>query len=111
MNGQALYKRAIGAFGDAIEVALKQTGLRVDEIDLFIPHQANKRIIDAAAKRVGLTEDKVFLNVMTAANTSAASIPIAIDQARALGRIKEGDTVLLAAFGGGLTWASAMIRW
>lgn len=111
MNGRELYKRAIGAFGDAIEVALEQTGLKVDDIDLFIPHQANKRIIDSAAKRVGMAEEKIYLNVMKVANTSAASIPIAIDQARAEGRIKEGDTILLAAFGGGLTWASAMIRW
>jgi 3-oxoacyl-[acyl-carrier-protein] synthase-3 len=111
MNGRELYKRAIGAFGDAIEVALDQTGLTVDDIDLFIPHQANKRIIDSAAKRVGLTDDKIYLNVMKVANTSAASIPIAIDEARKEGRIKEGDTVLLAAFGGGLTWASAIIRW
>ena len=111
MNGRELYKRAIGAFGDAIEVALEQTGLTVDDIDLFIPHQANKRIIDFAAKRVGLTDDKIYLNVMKVANTSAASIPIAIDEARKEGRIKEGDTVLLAAFGGGLTWASAIIRW
>lgn len=111
MNGRELYKRAIGAFGEAIEVALAQTGLRVEDIDLFIPHQANKRIIDSAAKRVGLTEDKIYLNVMRVANTSAASIPIAIDQARAEGLIVEGSTVLVAAFGGGLTWASAMIRW
>lgn len=111
MNGRELYKRAIGAFSDAIEVALKQTGLTVDDITLFIPHQANKRIIDSAAKRVGLAEDKIYLNVMKVANTSAASIPIAIDQARAEGRIKEGDILLLAAFGGGLTWASAMLRW
>lgn len=111
MNGRELYKRAIGAFGEAIEVALEKTGLKVDDIDLFIPHQANKRIIDSAAKRVGLTEDKIYLNVMKVANTSAASIPIAIDQARAEGRIVEGSTVLVAAFGGGLTWASAMIRW
>jgi 3-oxoacyl-[acyl-carrier-protein] synthase III len=111
MNGQALYKRAIGAFGDAIEAALEKTGLKVEDIDLFIPHQANKRIIDSATKRVGLTEDKIYLNVMKVANTSSASIPIAIDQARKEGRINEGDTVLLAAFGAGLTWASAMIRW
>jgi len=111
MNGRELYKRSIAAFGDAIEVALHQTGLKVDEIDLFIPHQANKRIIDSAAKRVGLAEEKIYLNVMQVANTSAGSIPIAIDQARAEGKLKEGDTLLLAAFGGGLTWASAMIRW
>lgn len=111
MNGRELYKRAIGAFGEAIEVALEQTGLTVDDIDLFIPHQANKRIIDSAAKRVGLSEDKIYLNLMKVANTSAASIPIAIDEARREGRIKDGDTILLAAFGGGLTWASAMIRW
>lgn len=111
MNGRELYKRAIGAFGEAIEMALQQTGLNVDDIDLFIPHQANKRIIDSAVKRVGLADEKIYLNLMKVANTSAASIPIAIDEARKEGRIKDGDTVLLAAFGGGLTWASAMIRW
>ena len=67
--------------------------------------------MDSAAKRVGMAEEKIYLNLMKVANTSAASIPIAIDEARKEGRIKDGDTVLLAAFGGGLTWASAMIRW
>lgn len=111
MNGRELYKRAVVAFGDAIEKAMTRTGMTADDIDLFIPHQANRRIILAAAERVGLPEDKIYLNVDRVANTSAASIPIAIDQARMEGRIQDGNMVLLAAFGAGLTWASAMIRW
>jgi len=111
MNGRELYKRAVGAFGDAVEKALSRAGASSADIDLFIPHQANRRIIVAAAERVGLPEEKIYLNLDKVANTSAASIPIAMDQARAEGRIQDGDLVLVAAFGAGLTWASAMIRW
>lgn len=111
MNGRELYKRAVVAFGDAIEKALAKSGLTAEDIDVFIPHQANRRIILAATERLGLPEEKIYLNVDRVANTSAASIPIAMDQARAEGRIQDGDLVLLAAFGAGLTWASAMIRW
>lgn len=111
MNGRELYKRAIHAFGDAVEQALRRADVTVDEIDLFVPHQANRRIIAAACERIGLPEEKVFLNLDQVANTSAASIPIALDQARAQGRLKDGDLVLLAAFGAGLTWGSAVIRW
>ena len=111
MNGRELYKRAVVAFRDAVEKALDRAGVSPAEIDLFIPHQANRRIIVAATERIGLPEEKIYLNLDRVANTSAASIPIAIDQARAEGRIHDGDLVLLAAFGAGLTWASAMIRW
>lgn len=111
MNGRELYKRAIFAFGDAIEQALNRAGVCVDDVDVFVPHQANKRIIASAADRIGLPEEKIYLNVDRVANTSAASIPIALDQAVAEGRIRRGSLVLLAAFGAGLTWASAVIRW
>lgn len=111
MNGRELYKRAVVAFGEAVERALKGAGIAADDIDLFIPHQANKRIIVSAAERIGLPEHKIYLNLDRVANTSAASIPIALDQARAEGRVHEDDLILLAAFGAGLTWASAMIRW
>ena len=111
MNGRELYKRAVYAFGDAVEQALQRANVSVDEIDLFVPHQANKRIIAAACERIGLPEEKIFLNLDQVANTSAASIPIALDQACAQGRIREGSLVLLASFGAGLTWGSAVIRW
>ncbi|MBI2434749.1 MAG: ketoacyl-ACP synthase III [Candidatus Hydrogenedentes bacterium] len=111
MNGRELYKRAVMAFGEAVEKALQQTGCKAEDIDIFVPHQANERIIDSAAKRIGLPSEKVYLNLDRVANTSAASIPIALDQARREGRIEENDLVLLAAFGAGLTWASAMVRW
>lgn len=111
MKGPELFKRAVIAFGAAINKALEDTGLSGDEIDIFIPHQANTRIILSAADRISLPREKVFLNIDKVANTTAASIPIAIDQARKAGRIEEGTMLLLAAFGAGLTWGSAMIRW
>lgn len=111
MKGPELFKRAILEFGKAAQRALDATGLTLADIDLFIPHQANGRIIEAAAQRIGLTKEQVFINIQKVGNTTAASIPIAIHQARTEGRIKEGDTILLAAFGAGLTWGSVMIRW
>ncbi|MDZ4858626.1 MAG: beta-ketoacyl-ACP synthase III [Candidatus Hydrogenedentes bacterium] len=111
MNGRELYKRAVHAFGDAVEQALQRANVSVDDLRLFVPHQANKRIIAAAVERIGLADDKIYLNVDRVANTSAASIPIALDQALAEGRFAAGDLVLLAAFGAGLTWGSAVIRW
>ncbi|HLS91509.1 MAG TPA: 3-oxoacyl-[acyl-carrier-protein] synthase III C-terminal domain-containing protein, partial [Limnochordia bacterium] len=81
------------------------------DVDLFIPHQANIRIIDAAAKRLGISSDKVFVNVHKYGNTSAASIPLALDEALEQGRISEGDTVVLVGFGGGLTWAASVLVW
>lgn len=111
MNGPELYRRAIKAFTEGTERALSQVGLSAESIDLFVPHQANKRIIDAAVQRIGLPDEKIYMNVDKVANTSAASIPIALDQAISEGRLKGADLVLLVAFGAGLTWASAMIRW
>ena len=111
MNGRELYKRAVFAFSEAVEQGFKRANISVDNLDLFVPHQANKRIISAAAERVGLPEEKIYLNLDRVANTSAASIPIALDQAVAEGRLTEGALVLLAAFGAGLTWGSAVVRW
>ncbi len=111
MNGRELYKRAVVAFGEAIAEALKQAEVDPEEITIFIPHQANVRIIASAAGRLGMREDLIYLNLDKVGNTSAASIPIALDQAVQDGSLKTGDMLLLAAFGAGLTWSSAVIRW
>jgi 3-oxoacyl-[acyl-carrier-protein] synthase-3 len=86
-------------------------GLSAKDVSLVIPHQANARIIGAIADRLGLPEEKVFMNLDKYGNTSAATIPVALDEARRAGRIKKGDVVLLVAFGGGFTWASSVVRW
>jgi 3-oxoacyl-[acyl-carrier-protein] synthase-3 len=96
---------------DAALTALKQHGLDVKDIDHLISHQANLRIINALGQRLGVPEHKVIANLQRMGNTSAASIPIALDEAVRDGRVKAGDLVLLCAFGGGLTWASCLIRW
>jgi 3-oxoacyl-[acyl-carrier-protein] synthase-3 len=96
---------------DAALQALEKNGLTPSDISIFIPHQANRRIIDAIGKRLGLGEDKVYVNLDRYGNTSAASIPLALDEANRSGRINEGDIVLFDAFGGGLTWGSALVRW
>lgn len=111
MQGNEVFKLAVRAMEDVAKQALAANGLTTDDIDLFIPHQANKRIIDAIGKRLGVGEDKVFVNLERYGNTSAASIPIALDEANRTGRIKAGDLVLFDAFGGGLTWGSALVRW
>jgi 3-oxoacyl-[acyl-carrier-protein] synthase-3 len=111
MDGQSLYKRAVASFVNSVEHAMENSGVSMEDIDLFIPHQANIRIIQSAATRLKFPEEKIFVNLDKTGNTSAASIPIALDQACRAGRVKKGDTILLAAFGAGLTWASAIIRW
>lgn len=110
MEGREVFKYAVTAMGDAAEIILQQTGLQSDQVDLLIPHQANRRILDATAKRVGIPQERLFVNVDRYGNTSAASIPIALDEARKSGRVKEGDVVVLVAFGAGFTWASAAVR-
>ncbi|MDZ7369921.1 MAG: ketoacyl-ACP synthase III [candidate division KSB1 bacterium] len=110
MEGKEVFKNAVTSMGDAAELILERAGLTTDDVDLLIPHQANIRIIDATAKRIKLPPEKVYVNVNRYGNTSAASIPIALDEARRQGRIKPGDDVVLVAFGGGLTWGSAAIR-
>jgi len=111
MMGNELFKYATRAMEEAALMALKKAGLQTSDIDLFIPHQANIRIIDATAKRLKLPKDKVFINIDRYGNTSAASIPIALVEANGEGRIKDGSIVLLVAAGGGVTWASVLLRW
>jgi 3-oxoacyl-[acyl-carrier-protein] synthase III len=111
MKGNETYKVAIKTLEDTARETLAANGLSIKDVDLYIPHQANVRIIRAVAERLKLPLEKVFLNLDRYGNTSAASIPLALDEAVRTGRIKDGDVVLLGAFGGGLTWASALIRW
>lgn len=111
MDGQGLFKKAVVRFAEASIDAVQAAGLTPDEIDLFVPHQANTRIIFNAAKRMNFPKDRIFINIDRMANTVAATIPIALDEALEQGRIKDGYNVLLAAFGAGLTWASALVRW
>lgn len=110
MNGREVFKFATRVMGTSLNEALEKANLTPDEIDLFIPHQANKRIIDFAAKKIGLPEEKVFVNVHKYGNTSAASIPIALVEALEEGRAKIGDTLAFVAFGAGLTWAAAIVK-
>jgi len=111
MEGNDVFKHAVRAMEEAAFAALSSNELSPSDISLFIPHQANRRIIDATAKRLGLSEDKVFVNLHNYGNTSSASIPIALDEANRSGRLKTGDIVLLDAFGGGFTCGSALLRW
>ncbi|WP_316232317.1 beta-ketoacyl-ACP synthase III [Bradyrhizobium sp. SZCCHNR1051] len=111
MEGREVFKHAVGMITDVIVDAFDATGLSAETIDWFVPHQANKRIIDASAHKLHIAPEKVVLTVDRHGNTSAASIPLALDVAVKDGRIKKGDVVLLEAMGGGFTWASALVRW
>jgi 3-oxoacyl-[acyl-carrier-protein] synthase III len=111
MEGRAVFKHAVAMITDVIEDAFKATGYTADDVDWFVPHQANKRIIDDTAKKLGIAPDKVVTTVDRHGNTSAASIPLALTVAVADGRIKRGDLVMLEAMGGGFTWGSALVRW
>ncbi|HNP86351.1 MAG TPA: beta-ketoacyl-ACP synthase III [Kouleothrix sp.] len=111
MNGREIFKLAVRGMGDSSLQALAEAGLSKDDIALVVPHQANLRIIDATAKRLEMPMERVFVNLDRYGNTSAGTIPIALTEAAEQGRLKPGDYVLLTAFGGGLTWASSVIRW
>lgn len=111
MEGRDVFKHAVGMITDVIEHTFKTTGITADDVDWFVPHQANKRIIDASAQKLGLDPKKVVATVEKHGNTSAASIPLALAAARADGRIKQGDLVLLEAMGGGFTWGAVLVRW
>ncbi len=111
MDGQGVFKHAVKNISGSILEALKQNNITIDDIDWFIPHQANSRILDAVAKKVGLKSEKIIVTVDKHANTSAASIPLALNEAVELGKINEDDIILLAAMGGGFTWGSSLIRW
>lgn len=111
MEGREVFKHAVTKLAEVVDEALTATGLEASDIDWLVPHQANRRIIDATARKLDLPADKVVLTVDRHANTSAASIPLALDVAARDGRIKPGDIVLIEAMGGGFTWASALLRW
>ncbi len=111
MAGQAVMKFAVKTMAEASEKVLKEAGLTWDDIALVVPHQANYRIVESAIKRMGITDDKVFLNLEKYGNTSASCIPVALSEAVEAGRIKKGDKIILVGFGGGLTWGAALIEW
>ncbi len=110
MQGSQVFKHAVGKISDSVRAATKDAGLGIEDIDWFVPHQANQRILSAVAERLGLDEAKVVSTVADHGNTSAASVPLALAEAVNDGRIKQGDLVLIEAIGGGLTWGSALIR-
>lgn len=111
MNGSEVFKVAVREMVNAGEAVLAEAGISADDVTLVIPHQANIRIIEALVKRLGIEMDRVFLNIDKYGNTSAASVPLALDEANRAGILKPGDNVLLVAFGGGLIWGSALLRW
>ena len=111
MKGNETFKVAVKTLENIVVETLEKNNLKPSQLSLLIPHQANLRIIQATANRLGMSMDKVMINIDKYGNTSAASIPIALDEAVRMGRIREGDYILLEAFGAGLTWASALIRW
>jgi 3-oxoacyl-[acyl-carrier-protein] synthase-3 len=110
MEGREVFKHAVSMIADVIEAAFAATQTGPDDIDWFVPHQANKRIILASAKKLGISPDKVVITVERHGNTSAASIPLALDEARREGMIRDGQLVLLEAMGGGFTWGSVLVR-
>jgi 3-oxoacyl-[acyl-carrier-protein] synthase-3 len=111
MEGQEVFRRAVTKMADSAQISLATAGLGLEDVDLLIPHQANVRIIDATARRLGIDEAKVYVNIHSYGNTSAATIPVALAEALEEGRIEPGDVIVFAAFGGGLTWGSAVYRW
>ncbi len=111
MEGREVFKHAVGMITDVIEATFLEAGITAGDIDWFVPHQANRRIIDASAKKLGIAEEKVVTTVQLHGNTSAASVPLALSVAVKDGRIKKGDLVLLEAMGGGFTWGAVLLRW
>jgi 3-oxoacyl-[acyl-carrier-protein] synthase-3 len=111
MRGNETFKVAVRALEDVVQEALEHNKIKAEDIDLLVPHQANLRIIQAMAQRLNMPMEKVVVTIDKYGNTSAASIPMALDEAVRDGRIKENNLILLEAFGGGLTWASALLRW
>lgn len=111
MEGRDVFRFAVGMVTDVVEAVFEETGTSADALSWFVPHQANKRIIDASADKLGIAREKVVITVDRHGNTSAASIPLALDAAVKDGRIKQGDLVMIEAIGGGFTWGAALIRW
>lgn len=111
MNGREVYKFAVVKLSEAVEAALANAGMTIDQVDLLVPHQANQRIIDSALQRFGFAPEKAVQNMVNFGNTSAASIPLALNTAREDGRLKPGTTCALVAFGAGLTYAATIVKW
>jgi len=111
MAGQEVFRRAVRAVVDSANTTLGRAGVEAAEVDWFVPHQANKRIIESAARRLGIPDERTIVNIERYGNTSAASIPLALTEAADDGRVQPGDLVLLSGFGAGMTWASALLRW
>jgi 3-oxoacyl-[acyl-carrier-protein] synthase III len=111
MKGNELFKVAVRSLEDVCRGVLAKSGTGADELDLFIPHQANQRITDAVRERLGICQERVFSNISRIGNTSSASIPLCLDECVRTGRIKKGDLILMAAFGAGVTWGAVLMRW
>lgn len=111
MQGNEVFKVAVRMLSEVAHEALEANALKIEDIDLFIPHQANRRILEAVARRLKLSDRQLYINVQSYGNTSGASIPIALDEANRAGRIAKGDLLMFDAFGGGFTWGAAVIRW
>lgn len=111
MDGREVFKFAVRAMSKSALEIIKDVGYSIEDVDYMIPHQANIRIIEAVAKKINLTMDKVYVNLNDYGNMSVASIPVALDEAVKNGSIKAGDIIILVAFGGGLTWGSSVIKW
>jgi 3-oxoacyl-[acyl-carrier-protein] synthase-3 len=111
MNGKEIFRHAVRAVVESSRAALDRAGLRADDIDVFVPHQANARIITAASERLGIPPERCVVTIDRYGNTSSASIPLALADALETGRLRPGGLVLMSGFGGGMTWASAVLRW
>ena len=111
MEGREVFRHAVGKITDVVESVFAATGTTVDDLDWFVPHQANRRIIEGAGQKLGIPPEKVIITVDRHANTSAASVPLALNEAVGDGRIKRGDLVMIEAMGGGFTWGASLIRW
>ena len=111
MKGNELFKVAVRSMTDISREVLEEAGLSATDVELFIPHQANQRITDGVASKLKVESERVYSNIAMHGNTSAASIPIALDECVEAGRITAGDLVLMASFGGGVTWGGVLVRW
>jgi 3-oxoacyl-[acyl-carrier-protein] synthase-3 len=110
MNGREVYKFAVTQMAESIRQAMESCNLTVDKVKLVVPHQVNQRIIDSATEKMGFPKEKVFINIEKYGNTSAASVPIALDEAIRAGRCGKGDWIIMVGFGAGLTWAGATVK-
>jgi 3-oxoacyl-[acyl-carrier-protein] synthase-3 len=110
IRGREVYKFAVSKFEELIEEAMRACELTADQVKLIVPHQVNMRIIDSALEKLGMPKEKAFVNIDKYGNTSAASIPIALDEAWRAGKVQKGDVLIFVAFGGGLTWANAVVK-